>query len=1195
VIRLPERKRKGALKGSLIWKAIGRQKSWVIVFGAGSVFGTIFTLSIAAVTANLVDVAIVDQAQPIAPFVERGLILAGIAALIGILNRQCISRLGYHIEFDLRTRLYVAVQTASLSRMDRIATGELVTRALTDLMLLDQLLRVVPYIVLVLPFLGGLGLYVFLLNPLMAMLAMLTLPINIGLIWVFRKRLFALSWAELRERSAVTSAIGEPVRGMRVVQAFGREQHERDKVGSFARRTYGFALSRARLLAFYDFFLKFVPVTLNVVLLIVGGLLTIDGSLTLGTFLVSFQLGAFILNVAQLFDEWASQWQYLRTSQGRLTQVLDMGESAARAGAMLPLGRTTGLRMDRVSLDLGAARVVDDLEMAVGPGELVVLTGPPRSGKTSVAMLAAGLLPPTVGSVTLDGVPLSGLDADEAWREIRLCAEDPFLFATTLRANLELGSEGGASDEAIAEALRLAGAEDVVDEIPGGLDGDVGDRGLTLSGGQRQRVALARALVEPPRLLVLDDALAAVNPALEVEILRRLRRALPEVAILCITRRPGPATIADRVVTLLDPAEATHTSVDAPAAEVPTVPAGGLETQAEIERLVRNLNPDAEQPHIDEAETELDSFPTTSALFRPFRGLIALAIVILIAQTIMRLSPQILFGDVADLVEEENRDAVLKLGALLMVFAIGGAFAAYWFRVLSQKFTQGLVYLLRRRLFRRLSRLGIDFYDRELPGQVAARVVHDLDVALSFYSSPAFLLLTSLAQMLVAMTVIVIIAPGVAWLVGALLVVLVVVTAIQYPINMRAFEAARTELGNVTSKFEEDFAGRREIRAFGALAKQTQQFVTASARLRRARRSATTIANVYAELMNFLAQVTALLVLWRSGNLVLAGTISVGSALTLRLLASTATQPIQNFGPLYTQLLDLRVSMGRLAQLYTIPILPEEREDCEPCPPLSGAVEFDDVVFSYPGTGREILHGVSFSIEPGSLVALVGYTGAGKSSIAKLLLRTYDPGAGTLRVDGHDLRDLGLASYRRRLSVVPQDPFVFRGTVASNIAYGRPEATREDVEAAAQAVGAHEALAALSGGYDHPVEEEGRNLTAAQRQLVAIARAWLAEPDVLVLDEATSSLDLRHEALLLDAVRERGRTALMITHRDTAAERADFIIVLDAGAVVEMGPPAEVIGSGGAYDRLWDLEPAAAVADDDALTVAGGSDDDPTS
>ena len=308
----------------------------------------------------------------------------------------------------------------------------------------------------------------------------------------------------------------------------------------------------------------------------------------------------------------------------------------------------------------------------------------------------------------------------------------------------------------------------------------------------------------------------------------------------------------------------------------------------------------------------------------------------------------------------------------------------------------------------------------------------------------------------------------------------------------------------------------------------------------------------------------------------MAGALSIGTALTVRVLSDAATNPLAaGIAPEINQLLELGVSWDRLHQPFRAPLLPVEDPAAAPCPSLVGEVVFDSVSFAYPHTGRTILHDVSFTVRAGTVTALVGYTGAGKSSISKLLMRVYDPDSGVVTVDGFDLRRLDLADYRSRLGVVPQDAFVFRGTVASNIAYGRPGATSAEIEEAARAVGADAVLARLPGGYAHPVEEAGNNLTAAERQLVALARAWIATPQILVLDEATSSLDADLERAVLDAVKRLGCTTIAVTHRPSVVAVADDVVVLDSGRVAQTGTPKSMRKAGTAYDRLWNTVPEA--------------------
>ena len=826
--------------------------------------------------------------------------------------------------------------------------------------------------------------------------------------------------------------------------------------------------------------------------------------------------------------------------------------------------------------------------------------------------MASGLLIPNRGTAHLDGLELEEVDPAELRRSIRSVSEESMLFATSLRENLRMGAPEDVDDEQILKALRTAGVEEVVGELDGGLDGYVGDRGLTLSGGQRQRVALSRALVARPRVLILDDALSAVNPSLEHEIVARIHEELPETSILFITRRAGPVQIADQVIQLQPVSsmafvDATTAATFETLAEAATLGGGvdeinsvmAVEELGELVEASEGIEPgtpgsSTALPASDSAlakvvqslklTTETITVPDGSfggteppyfwKVMRPFKWVALSAIGAVFLVTLARLAPDLLFGQVTDVVNDKSSDTAEAdlLAFAVFLVGIGGAAAAYMFRIRANKFTQSLVAYLRRRAFFRLGAMGVDYYDRELPGQVAARCVYDLDRILQFLQQTGFLLLSSASIFVIGMLVIVGIAPAAFPLIAGLVTLVALIALVQLPIGNQAWNWARHELGTVTAKFEEDFVARHEIRNLGAADIQTKKFVDACWQRRRAKWYALTVQAVGTQMLIFVATMTQALVLWRTGTLTLEGTLTIGTALSVYLLVQTSTAPLRQIGVFYSALLEVRVSWGRLREPFEEPILPEIRPDAVACPDLRGDVNFDHVAFVYPQTGRPVLHDVSFRIPAGSVMALVGYTGAGKSSIAKLLSRTYDPTGGTVTVDDIDLRDMILDTYIPRLGVVPQDAFVFRGTVATNIAYAVPDASRADIERAARDVGAYDMLSSLPAGFDTPVEEEGKNLTAAQRQLIALARAWMTRPDVMVLDEATSLLDADVEQQVLDAVHTLGCTTLMITHRENVANAADSVVVLDAGRVVDAGPVSVVSRPGSPYDKLWRVQ-----------------------
>ena len=1151
-----------AARRSLVWMLLSRQRGPVRAVLALIVLHSVLTLMIAQAVVRLVDNGIVDQAAPIGPYVSHIAKLALLAFIVGFASRQLTARIGYQLEYDLRAWLYTRMQWADPRMSGQMATGQLVTRSMTDLKMVQHIIQFLPSYVTLAPATIVLLVYLAYLSPPLAVIAFLALPLNLWFLSKFRVRLWGLSWAELNERAEVATAIDEPVRGVRVMRAFGREEHERERLGATALRAYRYSMTRVRLLARYDILLKAVPLLINALVLVAGAQLIAADQLSVGVFLVTFQVAGYVIAIAQLLDELASSWQFLRTAQSRLAEVLSLGNRPSE-------GRPAASRFESVELrnagvSFGGLAVIDGLSLEARPGQIVVVNGPPGSGKTTLAGLVGGLVEPTSGEVLLDGRPLGELDVTTIRRMVRIVAEEPVLFSGSLRQNLDLGAAWMVSDDEINAAVYAAGADDIVAGMPDGLSTHVGDRGLTLSGGQRQRLALARALVARPRVIVLDDALSAVNPSHEMEIIRRVAEFLPEAAIVAITRRPGPATMADTVVQLGGP---TASAPPAPAA-TPEQPGTG-EAASELMDVVHSLEVSEESPIVSDAECRVDAMPRVRWLVGITLFALFAVLILLVVNSLAGLGPEILFAEATDSAVDGETSAIYGIGLAVVVVGVVFAVSGYFVRVLSMKIAQSIGYLLRRRIFHRLTKLGIDFYDRELPGEVATRVVNDLDTILGFVGEKLFRFISNLGRFTVGVVVVIVLVPQLTPVIIGLVAVILALTIGQLYLGMRAFNRARDDLGRTVATFEEHFAGRNELRGCGAIDKANRRFVEDAWELRQSRRWATSIANLYSELVAFITHVGGALILWSAGHEVLAGTVAVGTALSARLVAQQALQPLSYMSSVYTELLEARVSWHRLAEPFGTPILPAERPGATEAGPLNGDVTFESVAFTYPHTTRPVLDDISFTLPSGAVTCLVGFTGAGKSSITKLLARIYDPTAGRVLAGGVDIADCESRSYRRRLGIVPQDAFLFKGTIGSNIAYSRPDASLDEIDRAVRAIGAHDVLTALEGGYEHPVDEEARNLTAAQRQLVALARVWLAQPDILVLDEATSSLDGPMEDRVLEAIRALGVTTLTVTHRHNVAQHSDLAIVLEAGRVVEIGPPDELIGTGRAYDRLW--------------------------
>jgi ABC-type multidrug transport system fused ATPase/permease subunit len=558
-------------------------------------------------------------------------------------------------------------------------------------------------------------------------------------------------------------------------------------------------------------------------------------------------------------------------------------------------------------------------------------------------------------------------------------------------------------------------------------------------------------------------------------------------------------------------------------------------------------------------------------LTAPYKVRTALAIGSLLAATVTGLLPPYLAKRAID-------DGIRPHDLHMLAIFVGAFLAAgiaNWATSSAQTYFTGwtgerILADLRNKLFRHLQRLSLGFYERNRAGVIISRLTNDVEALDQLVTDGVTTLVQSTLTLLGTAIVLFLLDWKLALATLTILPPLMAATIWFRTRSQRAYRAVRERLGLVTATLAEDIAGIRVVQAFTREQTNLRKFREVNDHYRQANQETVFLNGVYFPIVDLLSTVATVVVLGYGGYLFFGSSVSLGTLFAFMLYISNVFDPIQQLSQLYNTFLSATAALDKIMDVMdTEPEIVDWREAHE-LPPVDGRVHFDHVRFGY-GDGPEVLHALDLDVPPGTTVALVGHTGAGKSTIAKLLARFYDPRSGGITIDGHDLRDVTQASLRRQLGIVPQEGFLFAGTVTENIAFGRPGATREEVVRAAETVGAHDFILRLEEGYETDLQERGSRLSLGQRQLVALARALLADPRLLILDEATSSVDIGTEQKIERALRLllAGRTAFIIAHRLSTIRDADLIVVLEHGRIVEKGTHDELMRSGGLYTSLY--------------------------
>ena len=564
-------------------------------------------------------------------------------------------------------------------------------------------------------------------------------------------------------------------------------------------------------------------------------------------------------------------------------------------------------------------------------------------------------------------------------------------------------------------------------------------------------------------------------------------------------------------------------------------------------------------------------FSTLAELTRPYKTRMVLSIFSLLAATATALAPPFLAKFALDDAIKTNGQGRLYL--VVGVFVAAGL--ANWGMTYAQTYLTGwvgerMLADLRSKLFRHLQRLSLGYFERNRAGVIISRLTNDVEALDQLVTDGVSSLVQNSLTLIGTAILLFVLDWRLALATLAVIPIMSVATALFRTYSARAYREVRERLGLVTATLAEDIAGMRVVQAFTREQANIRNFREISDRYRQSNQQTVLLNGLYFPFVDLLSTIALAVVLGYGGHLYFAGAVSIGTLFAFMLYVQNFFDPVQQLSQLYGTFLSATAALDKITDVLDEEPEVLDRPGAADLPHVRGHIRFEDVRFSY-GQGDEVLHGIDLDVPPGTTVALVGHTGAGKSTIAKLLARFYDPTQGRITIDGVDLRDVTQASLRRQLGVVPQEGFLFAGTVRENLAFGRPDATDAQIVAAAQTVGAHDFISKLEDGYETELGERGSRLSLGQRQLVAFARALLANPRILVLDEATSSVDIGTERRIEIALRKllAGRTAFIIAHRLSTIRDADLIVVLEHGVIVEQGSHDELLARRGLYTSLY--------------------------
>ena len=1154
--------------------------------------------------------------EPLAELVLPFALTAAVMLLRGVLEysrNMTAHRTAAAVQVKLRQRLYDHVIALGPAYFGRERTGA------TLLTLIDGVEQLETYFGQYLPqlcvaALAPIGIFTF--------MAFLDLPLAGALFGFALFTLFAPAafhcWdrraAQARQRSyaAYGAEFLDSVQGLATLKSFGQSgARARDltaKAHDLFRRTMWVLATNSLSRGITD-----GGIAIGAALALgIGAWRVADGDIGIGVLLIVLMMGVELFRPMRdlrillhqgMLGQSAAEGLFALLDAKPLVREKESGDVASKAEL------EPSLRFEGVNFSYPGARqrAHRDLSFEIKAGERIGIVGPSGCGKSSIVRLALRLYDPDSGKISLGGADLRDLSFAQIRGHFAVVHQDTYLFHGTAEENIRFGKPDATTAE-LEAAARAANAHEFISHLPQGYDTVIGERGVRLSGGQRQRIAIARALLRDAPFLVLDEALSAVDAENEAVIQEALDRLMKGRTVLILAHRLSSVIDADRILVLEDgalveqgrhgalmaagdvyarlmAAQATEAVGSGGAEELIAAPAPVADAPAPLEDVqLARLQPADEILRAGQMGW-WHAAGLLMRLVRPLRRRVGLAFLLGVARVMALIGVGVLSAFVVAAV----RNGEPFDGLLIALYALAPfAGILHWLESwVAHDMAFRLLTEMRIALFAKLDALAPAYLLRRRSGDLVAMATQDIENVEFFFAhtvAPAFVALLVPAAVLAAVLFF-------GWPMAVALAPFLALIALS-PFLMRkrvdrlASRASEAQ-GELNAHTVDTLQGLPEILAFRQEARRGKQLIDLVHRHHALRLPFFSDLTIQTALVETVTGLGGLAVVITGAFLVNAGDLDRTMLPLLTLLAMAAFLPISEIANIGRQLADTLGGTRRLNAVHSEPVAITDGTGVTAAQSsgAGAALELENVRFTYPGIKAPALDGVNLTLAPGSTLALVGSSGAGKTTLANLLMRFWDPEQGTVRLNGHDLKDWRIDDLRAHIALVAQDTYLFNDTIRANILIARPEASPEDVAAAVSRAALEEFTAALPDGLETEVGERGTRLSGGQRQRIAIARAFLKDAPVLILDEATSHLDALNEQAVRRALSELmvARTTVVIAHRLSTVRDADQILVMDGGRVCEVGTHTSLLAKGGLYAALVSrqlaisAQPAAAI------------------